>query len=491
MTTNVGSSLKTNIIKLVSGNGATSLITLIAMPIITRYYPPEAFGMAALFASIIGIVGVVACLRYEMAIILPDNETEANNLLALSLSFAFLTALLTIPLIWLFGSALANALNTPDLLPYLWLVPLAVLMHGSFTALNYWHTRHKNFSLIAMSQIFGQSTNTGGVLSAGFIGMANGGSMILAAIGGKMISVILFALNIRNTKETVKSVSLSAMIEGLKRHKKFPLYGSWSILLGVGAWQLPILLMGSFFTSAIVGFYALGFRVLQMPMNLIGSAVGQVFFQSANEAKNNGNLPRLVDDMFEKLVAISLFPLLMLMIIGRDLYVVVFGDNWAQAGIYTQILALWAFFWFMSGPFTTLFSVLEKQEMQLKWNVFNFSLRLGAILIGGYYESPLMAVSLLGASGVVLYGYKVFMTLQLADASIKKACMVIVKYTALFIPAGGLTLATIITTQPVLITLGVAVITSVLYGFYVLIKFFPNYKNDAFTLYKTMKKKNQ
>ncbi|HUV60027.1 MAG TPA: hypothetical protein VMW09_07940 [Desulfatiglandales bacterium] len=63
---------------------------MIVAPIIARLFAPEAFGVAALFASITGIVGVVACLRSELSIMLPKTDEEAANLLGLSLFFVLI-----------------------------------------------------------------------------------------------------------------------------------------------------------------------------------------------------------------------------------------------------------------------------------------------------------------------------------------------------------------------------------------------------------------
>ena len=79
-----------NVLKLVTGSVIAQGIGVIVAPIIARLFAPEAFGVAALFASITGIIGVVACLRYELAIMLPKTDEEAANLLGASLFFVLI-----------------------------------------------------------------------------------------------------------------------------------------------------------------------------------------------------------------------------------------------------------------------------------------------------------------------------------------------------------------------------------------------------------------
>ena len=64
--------------------------------------------------------------------------------------------------------------------------------------------------------------------------------------------------------------------------------------------------------------------MLRLPMSIVGDAIGRVFFQRAAEAKVEGTLSAMVESAFRRLVAIGMFPLLLLTIIGRDLFVVFF-----------------------------------------------------------------------------------------------------------------------------------------------------------------------
>ncbi|MGB3913977.1 MAG: oligosaccharide flippase family protein, partial [Dethiobacteria bacterium] len=68
-----------NVFKLITGNVAAQLITIGAMPIITRMYTPDDFGIYQLFVSITSVLIVVAALQYDMAIMLPPAEEDAVN----------------------------------------------------------------------------------------------------------------------------------------------------------------------------------------------------------------------------------------------------------------------------------------------------------------------------------------------------------------------------------------------------------------------------
>ena len=56
-----------------------------AAPILTRLYDPDDFGLLAVYSGILALVLVVASVRYELAIPLPEDEEEAANIAVLSL----------------------------------------------------------------------------------------------------------------------------------------------------------------------------------------------------------------------------------------------------------------------------------------------------------------------------------------------------------------------------------------------------------------------
>ncbi len=412
-----------DVLRLVSGTTVAQLMGILASPILTRLYAPEAFGLAAVFTSIVSILGVIACLRFELSIMLPDTDEEAANLLGVSLMFAVLISLLTVPIVWWGGDALAGWLNAPNLTPYLWLVPLAVLFTGILTALNYWNSRTKRFGRLSIARVAASVTTITTQLGAGLAGFASGGTLIGASIGGNVLATTVLGGQIwqGDRKVLLGSIRWREMAQGICRHRKFPLYDIWAALLNTISWQLPPFLLSAFFSSIVVGYYALGFRVLQLPMSLIGQSIGQVFFQRASEANSQGKLAPLVEAVFRRLVMVGIFPMLMLAIIGHDLYAVVFGADWAEAGVYVQILALWAFFWFISSPLSTLISVLEKQEQNLKLNVVILLTRLGSLVVGGYFGNARLSLALFTMTGTLVYGYLGFWVMTESGVPLSRA----------------------------------------------------------------------
>lgn len=391
-----------DVTKIAGGTIFAELLTVATSPILARIYGPDAFGIFALFTSIVTTIAAVACLRYELSIMLPRADRAAINLLGVSLTSAFLISILALPTIWLFRSQLLEWLRAPELGPYILLVGPAVFVNGTFVALNYWNSRTRQYGRLSIARIISALISVGTQFGAAIAGYAYGGSLIAASILGSATSTLILGGQIwRDDGTTIrKCINPEEMAAGAARYRKFPLLDSWSSLLNVISWQLPTFLLSAFFSSTVVGYYALGMNVLQLPSSLIGSAISQVFFQRAAEAKFEGTLSKIVEDTFLRLSLIGVFPILLLASIGKDLFTVVFSPTWAEAGVYAQILALWIFFVFITSPICALFSVLERQGTFLIFNGCLFVARAAALAVGGLSGDPRVALSLFSAVGV-------------------------------------------------------------------------------------------
>ena len=395
-----------NILKLAGGSVFAQGIGMIIAPIITRLFAPEAFGAAALFASITGIIGVISCFRYELAIMLPKTDETAVNLLAGSLLIVVGVSVLSGLIVLFAANGIAGLLNAPALEPYLWLIPIAVFFNGVFLAFNYWYSRTQQFGHLSMARIISAVSGQGTKLGGGLAGAVSGGVLILGSILGQCISAIVLGSQLwRNHSSLLrKDIRWNSMSSAFKRYKKFPIYGTWSALLNTTSQQLPTLILAFYFSPEIVGFYALGRMVLGMPSSLVGAAVGQVFFQKASVAhKSHGNLTEVVEEIFKRLVSLGVFPFLLLTVIGKDVFIVVFGNEWAEAGIYMQILSPLTFFQFISSPLSNITNVLEKQQFGTLMSLCLFISRTISLAIGGYFGNVYLALMLFSASGIILY----------------------------------------------------------------------------------------
>lgn len=402
---------KRDVIKLTLGTSLGQMIAIFSAPILSRYFSPEAFGLSALFFSIIGLLSVIICLRYENAIIV-STEKESANLLIISLISSLIISLILLFVVTIYKNLFISFFNNHNISNYIYLLPFLLFLAGVYNSLNSWLIRKRQFSIISIGGISNQIATTSSSLYSGVMGQISGGSLILASFIGQLLLNIIFTIKvIINDFYFIKNnVTKLEIKKSIIKYKKFPIYGSFGALINAASWQFPVIMLGYFFSNSIIGFYSLGFRLLQLPMSIIGNSIGQVFFQRGSSISSN-LLTDLVSNTFKKLFIISIIPSIILAFTGPDIFQFVFGTSWREAGVYVQILAPWTFFWFISSPLAWIYTIKQKQKEELYIHTLIFLSRLFSILIGGYFFTPRITMVFFSTSGIIIYSfllYKIF-----------------------------------------------------------------------------------
>jgi O-antigen/teichoic acid export membrane protein len=354
-------------------------------------------------------MAVVASLRYEVAIPLPEDDTTAANLLVLSLVSVLVVSLIAGMGIWLSGDRIVFWTKTPALKPYLWLLVPGILGSGIYQVFNFWAVRKTAFHRIARTKL---NQSLGQVVVQLVLGISRFGpvGLLLGQVVGQAAGMTTLAsMAWREDQRTFKAVSFRGVCQAAWRYRRFPLFSSWSATFNVLSFQIPILMLSFFFGPVITGLYALGNRVLQMPMNLVGQAIAQVFFSMAAEAKRKDYLTSATENIFGKLVRIGLPTIILIGISAPELFAFGFGNEWRQAGVYTQLLAPWLFFVFIASPLGSLVEVFERQAGGLIFQIGLLTSRIIALLVGSWVGDAFLAIALFGlASAVCWFGFTVW-----------------------------------------------------------------------------------
>ncbi|WP_018866775.1 MULTISPECIES: oligosaccharide flippase family protein [unclassified Thioalkalivibrio] len=377
---------------LAGGTAAGQIIVVAASPILTRLYSPEDFGLLAVYAGLLGILGVIASLRYQLAIPLPESDEEAASVVVLSLLVVLGMTAVSAVIVWIWGGPITATLNTPALEPYLWLLPIGLFLIGVYQVFNYWAIRVKAFPAIARTKLT-QALSMVGVQLGGYaLGPV---ALLLGQVSGQAAGTSsLGLLAIRRKWATFRKVRLTDIRWSASRYRRFPIYSSWSGVFNKTGTELPAILFAALFSPAVAGIYMLAHRVLAMPMSLLGKAIADVFFSSASKANRDGSLATLVSGIHTKMAHIAMPPALLLLLLGPDLFAFAFGDPWRQAGQFAQWMAPFLYIQFVTSPLSTLHSVVEKQAQGAFFHVVLLMVRVVGLSIGGLREDVMLAVAL-------------------------------------------------------------------------------------------------
>lgn len=392
-----GNSFLQSIGVLASGTAAGQAIIVAASPILTRLYRPEEFGAFAVWSAVLFTLLQVSCLRYDAAIVLPDDEQRAADLLGLAaLAATAFCAALALALPWA-GGPLVAWTGTPQLAPYLQWLPVSLWAAALFQALQQWSIRRRAFGTLARSNVLQSTLRVGVQVGAGLLRWGTPG-LLLGDIAGRFLGTGTLAGTVRGLRRP----TLSGLKEAARRYRRFPLVASGSGLLNQAVLQLPPLLLAGLYGPQVAGWYALGQRVIQLPMVMVGHSITHVYVERAARHVRDGEpgVPRLLVRTALLLLALGAVPFGLLAAFGPWLFARVFGPAWEETGHYARLLAGMSLAQFVVSPLSYTLAVLERQGVQLAWDAVRLALLLGGLVAA--HRAGLPADQAIGWMGALL-----------------------------------------------------------------------------------------
>jgi O-antigen/teichoic acid export membrane protein len=390
-----------HVITLVSGSAISQGILLTATPFLTRLYTPEEFGIFAFYLAVVGIISVVASWKYELAIMLPKEESDAQALLFLSVIIAFITSIFVFIIIFIFKDFIIKQIANFNL--FMWLVPVGVLITGLLQVFTAWGTRKEYYNIVSSTRVVQSGTTIIGQFSLKFANSASLGLIWGNIIGTTVSLFIIIILSIKKQAIHLRNIHKKQIMNNMKKYSKFPKFQSFSVLINSLSQNLPILLLTYFYQPEIAGFYSLTHRALNTPVRLIGGSVRQVYFQRA--AKIFGNR-QSIKTIFLKstlgLAKISIVPYVILIVFAPTIFTFVFGEAWLIAGFYAQLLVLFIFTLTINPPAVMSIQILGMQKFHLNYEILLAFCRFFSIYIGfQFFSNHYVSVGLFALVGML------------------------------------------------------------------------------------------
>lgn len=404
-----------NVAIVATGTASAQVVSMAFAPVVTRLYGPEAFGVLGVFMAIVGIISPVAALTYPIAIVLPKNDTDAKGLIRISLYVAGMIASFIALILVFFNKQIVSLLQIEVIAPFLCLIPPVILFAAFLQVAQQWLIRTKQFKITAKVAFSNAIILNSAKVGIGWFNPVATVLVSLATLGSALHAVMLIIGARRSQYKQVIDSSESRTVKELaKKHKDFPLFRAPQVFINAISQSLPVLLLSSFFGPSSAGFYSLGRTILNMPTNLIGKSVGDVFYPRIAEAANNGeDLTSLIIKATLTLVAVGVIPFGIVVAFGPLLFGFVFGAEWVLAGEYARWLALWLFFNFINRPSVAAVSVLGLQGGLLIYEIFSTLFKVVALVIGFYIlEKDVYVVALYSLAGVVAYVYLILWVIK-------------------------------------------------------------------------------
>lgn len=371
---------------LVGGTAFAQALMILVLPLLTRLYTPEDFGVLAVFTSILGIISVAACLRLEIAIPLPQRDEDAVNLLALALCSSAGIAGLSGLVVAVFPTQIIALVAQPKLQPYLWLLPLGIWLSSSYAALQFWSTRRKRFSIIAKTRLTQAIGGAGTQAGMGWAAIAPLGLLLgqIISSGAGIFGLARDAL--KHDRGALRFICWSDMKRMFHEFDRFPKYSTLDSLANNVGIQLPIIVIAALALGPEAGFLMLAMRTIQAPIGLIGGAVAQVYLSRAPDELRVGTLDKFTNDALGGLIKAGVGPLLFVGILAPPMFSLVFGKQWERAGELVVWMTPWFVFQFISSPISMVMHVRKWQKSMLALTISGLVIRMGAIVVAANFD---------------------------------------------------------------------------------------------------------
>ena len=354
-----------------SGTAIAQIINLAAIPILSRLFTPEDFGIFAIYFSISSIFASISCGRYELAIMLPKKDFNAYQIVIISFYFVFFITIISFIIIILFFHSLTDLLNINNSKYLIFLVPVLTFLTGTHKIFNNWFSRFKDFKSISYSKVIKSGFSVSSKLSAGFM-LFHALGLFLGEIIGQFVSII-FLLK-KNRKYFKFSFDKTILKTELKENKNFPLFSLPMAFLNSVSVQILIYFLTFLFNTSIVGFYTQANKVLNYPLSLISNSFTSVFYQKLTTTKQKIKL-YLYSYIISLIIAsIISFPVYFW---GKELFNFVLGKQWAYSGELAKLLIPIVIFGFATRNTSVLYSFLKLQQITLIWQIFYLTAALG------------------------------------------------------------------------------------------------------------------
>ena len=400
-----------------AGTAAAQAIAMAFSPLITRLYGPEAFGLQGVFISVVNLFSVIAALGYPIAIVLPKLDADALTLARMSIFIGAGIALLTTLILYFIGTDLLALLNSEAIVPFLYLIPVAMFIAVLGNVLGQWLIRKKAFALTAKYGVF--TTLLLSVIKAS-LGFLYPTALILIVTNtlGSLVGAAMTYLGWRKqaTKHpAVQAVQPAATMRQLARqYRDFPLLRTPQNLINAFSQSLPVLLLAGYFGPSAAGQYAIAIAVLGMPAGLIGGSVMAVFYPRISEAIQNGeNARSLIIKATVGMAATGALPFLVVIIAGPFLFEFIFGEQWQTAGVYAQWLSVWLFLQYVNKPAVSAVPALRLQGGLLIYELFSTGTKVFALWLGFIiFENDVAAIAVFSIFGVIAYTWLILWVVQ-------------------------------------------------------------------------------
>lgn len=376
------------------------ILQLIFTPIIARIFPPESYGIAAIYGSIFSFASVIIPLGYPNALMLPDNTKKFFALCKLILFLTLIGILfLSIPIIF-FYPELSDFFELNSNLSVLFIIPAALLVFQLANLFELYHLRKGSFKTISIANVTSNLSSRISTLVYGFLIAPSGLGMVIGRVTISVSKMLYLSFGIvKEFFTNLNTVDKKSMLEIAIQYKNYPTKILPSTMLNTVAPQISVWMLLFFFSTKEVGLYSFAIGLLGIPLSVMTEALRPVFFQKAVELYRKDEiieLNYLTTKIFKNLSRLAALPLGIIAVFSSEIFDWIFGNEWALSGTIASYFAITFFLRGISVPFSSIRNIKAKEGRIFSVNI-SLVLLKALVFLYAYFNKVFLQVLLFEA----------------------------------------------------------------------------------------------
>lgn len=367
-----------NVGKISFGTLMGQIISVISLPIFTRIYGASIIGGWALFNSVAIIINSFSDFGLTNAIMIEEDEKSARQIYRVVSTIVILISIITGVLSFIYYSFNDSDMNISALF-IAGTISILVFTLQQTQICYTWLNRRKRYDVLMRNPLINNLVVAIFALILGFLGVKRYGYYI-GLILGQVITLLHMK---RFLPKGIICLDYNEYVKILKKHKSFIFFQMPSnIVLQIKS-QLPTLLIKAFFGSTMLGYYSVSVRLMNMPITLLASALGKVFFQRASEInRNGGNVGEFTLKSLQKAMKIAIIPIVLMLVVGDLVITLFFGRDYIVAANILRIMIFYGLFLFLSMSVNGVAIVINKQKYMMYSGCFQIIGFISGLWVG-------------------------------------------------------------------------------------------------------------
>lgn len=358
-------------------NVLSQFLAIVVNIVLARLLLPEDFGLVALTMTYIGFITLFTNMGFGSSII-HESETSQKQLSSIywlnyGLSiFSFIIIITT-------SQFAASFYNEPKLTPIVLFAAINILLNPFYIIHYKLLERDLEFKTISKINLTGTLLGSIAAIIGAFSGLGVY-ALILQSLVSSAIRLVMIMLYKRwrpsfyfNFKEIKHMIWYSLKFKASQMSMYFER-------------NIDYLILGKFFTSVILGYYAFAYNIMYTPVKRISYIFSEVLFPSFSSFKNDKE--KIINGYFKSvnLVALVSIPAMTILAFNADFIIhLVFGQKWNEAIPIVRILCFAGAVQSISQFGGVIFSSIGKPEVTLYVSIGRTILTVMAIVIGVQY----------------------------------------------------------------------------------------------------------